>query len=249
MLLKSLKILNLSHSHQLTNTLDFSNILNLERLILEDCTRLLKAHESIRELRGLILLNLEDCKSLRKLPQQIGHLKALKELILSSCSKLNQFPTELGNLESLTAFNADKTNIYPSVSTNGDKKLWSSLFLSRILRSKRCPNSISFSLGSFSRSLVSLSLAQYNLSNDGIPRDIGGMSLLQDLNLSENPICSILDSIKCLTLLQSLALVSCSRLQSLLELPMSLNDLDLFEYRSLEIITNLPNMLSSLGTV
>ncbi|CAL5378148.1 unnamed protein product [Camellia sinensis] len=86
-------------------------------------------------------------------------------------------------------------------------------------------------------------------SMDWTDFDIGGLSLLQDLNLSGNPICSKPDSIKCLTLLQSLALVSCSRLQSLPELPMSLNNFDLFKCKSLEMVTNLPNMLSSLDMI
>ncbi|XP_059654363.1 disease resistance protein RUN1-like [Cornus florida] len=49
--LKSLKILNFSHSHDLIETPDFSNVPNLESLILEDCITLIKAHESIGELK------------------------------------------------------------------------------------------------------------------------------------------------------------------------------------------------------
>ncbi|GMP39606.1 hypothetical protein CsSME_00010373 [Camellia sinensis var. sinensis] len=245
-LLKLLKILNLSHSHRLTNTPDFSEIPNLERLILKDCTNLIEVHESIGELRGLVLLNLEDCKRLRKLPQQIGHLKSLRKLIISGCSKLNQFPIELSNLESLTVFHANRTAICQSLSTTGEDKLWYSFFWPRILKPEKCPNSINFPLASLSRSLVSLSLAYCNLPDDAIPRDIGGLSLLQSLNLTGNPICSLPDCINCLTMLQSLRLNSCTRLQSLPELPMSLSDLDLHTCESLEVVTNLPNLLRSL---
>ncbi|KAI8025975.1 TMV resistance protein N [Camellia lanceoleosa] len=248
-LLKLLKILNLSHSHRLTNTPDFSEIPNLERLILKDCTNLIEVHESIGELRGLVLLNLEDCKRLRNLPQQIGHLKSLKKLIISGCSKLNQFPIQLSSLESLTVFHANRTAICQSLSTTGEDKLWFSFFWPRILKPEKFPNSINFSLASLSRSLVSLSLEYCNLPDDAIPRDIGGLSLLQSLNLRGNPICSLPDSINCLTMLHSLGLNSCTRLQSLPELPMSLSDLDLYKCKSLEVVTNLPNLLRSLELV
>ncbi|MCI18744.1 TMV resistance protein N-like, partial [Trifolium medium] len=38
--LEKLKILNLSHSHYLTHTPDFSNLPNLEKLVLKDCPML-----------------------------------------------------------------------------------------------------------------------------------------------------------------------------------------------------------------
>ncbi|CAL5378152.1 unnamed protein product [Camellia sinensis] len=248
-LLRLLKILNLSQSHRLISTPDFSEIPNLERIILKDCINLIEVHESIGELSRLVLLNLKYCRRLRKLPQQICHLKSLKELILYGCSELNQLPTELGNLESLTVFNADKTSICQSQSTTDKKNFWGSFFLSWILKPRKCPNPISFSLASLSHSLVTLSLAHCNLSDEALPRDIGLLSVLRNLNLSGNPICSIPDSIKCLTQLQSLALDSCTRLQSLPELPMSVNNLDLYKCRLLEMVINLPNLLKSLDVV
>ncbi|KAL7257933.1 hypothetical protein ACSBR1_004119 [Camellia fascicularis] len=48
--LDSLKILDLSHSHCLTKTLDFSKVPYLERLILKNCARLVEVHESIGHL-------------------------------------------------------------------------------------------------------------------------------------------------------------------------------------------------------
>ncbi|KAL7205655.1 hypothetical protein ACSBR2_018559 [Camellia fascicularis] len=248
-LLRLLKILNLSQSHRLINTPDFSEIPNLERIILKDCINLIEVHESIGELSRLVLLNLKYCRRLRKLPQQICHLKSLKELILYGCSELNQLPTELGNLESLTLFNADKTAICQSQSTTDEKNFWGSFFLSWILKPRKCPKPVSFSLASSSHSLVTLSLAHCNLSDEALPRDIGLLSVLQNLNLSGNPICSIPDSIKCLTQLRSLALDSCTRLQSLPELPMSVNNLDLYKCCSLEMVINLPNLLKSLDVV
>ncbi|KAL7205668.1 hypothetical protein ACSBR2_018570 [Camellia fascicularis] len=58
-----LKTLNLSHSHSLAKTPDFSLLPNLERLILKDCISLFKIHESISNLERLVLLNAKDCKN------------------------------------------------------------------------------------------------------------------------------------------------------------------------------------------
>ncbi|CAL5340724.1 unnamed protein product [Camellia sinensis] len=68
-LLKSLKILDLSHSHCLTKTPNFSEVPNLEKLIFINCARLVEVHESIGHLERLVLFNLKDCKNLRKLPR------------------------------------------------------------------------------------------------------------------------------------------------------------------------------------
>ncbi|KAK2980878.1 hypothetical protein RJ640_006250 [Escallonia rubra] len=88
-LLRSLKMLDLSHSHGLVyDILDFSLVPNLERLVLKHCINLIEVPESIGVLQRLVLLNLEGCQNLRKLPTTIHQLKSLEELILSGCSKL-----------------------------------------------------------------------------------------------------------------------------------------------------------------
>ncbi|PSS21673.1 TMV resistance protein like [Actinidia chinensis var. chinensis] len=241
-----LRFLNLSHSHGLTKTPDFSGLPNLERLILKDCIALMEVHESIGELERLVFLNLTDCKNLRKLPKTVCKLQSLKKLILSGCSKLVELPIELGNLESLTVLHADKISINQLVSTTGEVKSWRARFWSWVSRERKCPEPITFSLASLSHSLVKLSLANCNLSNDAIPIDLRSLSLLQYLNLSENPICSLPESIKGLCVLQDLWLDSCTSLQSLPELPMSLIKLKAINCTSLKRITNLPNMLKSL---
>ncbi|XP_059631372.1 disease resistance protein RPV1-like [Cornus florida] len=237
-LLGSLKILNLSHSHGLTNTPDFSKVPNLERLILKNCINLIEIHESIGELGRLVLLNLDGCKNLRKLPSKIDQLKSLETLILSRCLKLMKLPTKLGKMESL------KMLLAPSMTTG--VRSWPSHFRDLLLGPRRSPQSISFSLCSLPCSLSSLSLSGCNLSNDAILNDLGSLPLLQNLDLSENPICSLPESINCLTMLQALKLENCTTLQLLPQLPMSLRVLHISECRSLEMITNLPNLLKSL---
>ncbi|KAI9111167.1 hypothetical protein K1719_017778 [Acacia pycnantha] len=57
--LEKLKFLNLSHSHYLIQTPDFSNLPNLERLVLRDCSRLSMVHDRIEQL---------DNTAIRKVP-------------------------------------------------------------------------------------------------------------------------------------------------------------------------------------
>ncbi|KAJ7961680.1 Disease resistance protein (TIR-NBS-LRR class) [Quillaja saponaria] len=110
-LLEGLKILNLSHCHFLTQTPDFLELPNLEKLILKDCPNLSAVHESIGCLNGLVLVNLRDCKCLGNLPRSIYKLKAVKTLILSGCSKIDRLEEDLEQMESLTTLIADNTGI------------------------------------------------------------------------------------------------------------------------------------------
>lgn len=83
--LENLKFLNLSHSHCLVQTPDFSHMPNLEKLILKDCPRLSEVSHTIGHLHKVLIINLKDCTSLRNLPRTIYSLKSLKTLILSGC--------------------------------------------------------------------------------------------------------------------------------------------------------------------
>ncbi|XP_028091613.1 disease resistance protein RPS4B-like [Camellia sinensis] len=109
--LESLKILDLSHSHCLFETPDFLEVPNLERLILENCARLVEVHESVGHLQRLVLLNLKDCKNLRKLPRSIVMLNFLETLDISGCSNIKELPVEMGTMDSLTKFSANGTII------------------------------------------------------------------------------------------------------------------------------------------
>ncbi|KAJ6978657.1 TMV resistance protein N-like [Populus alba x Populus x berolinensis] len=93
--LPKLKILDLRHSRDLIRTPDFSGLPALEKLILEDCIRLVQIHESIGDLQRLLILNLRNCTSLMELPEEMSRLNALQELVLDGCSNLNSLNMEL----------------------------------------------------------------------------------------------------------------------------------------------------------
>ncbi|KAK7294622.1 hypothetical protein RJT34_17511 [Clitoria ternatea] len=110
-LLDKLKILNLSHSRRLTETPDFSELPNLERLILKGCSSLSLVHQSIGNLSKLLLVNLRDCKKLKDLPRSIYKLKSLKTLIISGCSMINKLEEDIEQMESLTTLMAVNTTL------------------------------------------------------------------------------------------------------------------------------------------
>ncbi|TQD92533.1 hypothetical protein C1H46_021869 [Malus baccata] len=192
--LPSLRILDISHSQCLSETIDFSLFPNLEELILVDCTSLKNVHESIGNLERLVYLNMKDCKNLRMLPKNMCMLKSLETLILSGCSNLDEFPVEMmKKMESLKVLQTDGIAI-------GE------------LSPERC-------LSSFPCSLVELSLKGCNLSDDVFLTDLSNLSYLRRLHLDENPICSLPVFIKGLRRIDELSFKGCDRLESLVGLP------------------------------
>jgi len=109
--LEKLKILNLSHSHFLTKSPDFSNMPNLEQLVLTDCPKLSEVSHSIGYLNKILLINLEDCIGLQSLPRSIYKLKSLNTLILSGCIKIDKLEEDMEQMESLTTLIANNTAI------------------------------------------------------------------------------------------------------------------------------------------
>uniref|UniRef100_A0A6N2KIY0 TIR domain-containing protein n=1 Tax=Salix viminalis TaxID=40686 RepID=A0A6N2KIY0_SALVM len=127
--LPKLKILDLRHSHGLIRTPDLSGIPRLENLILEDCIHLVQIHESIGDLRCLVMLNLKNCKSLVELPEEVSGLNSLQELYLNGCSNLESLNFELGNHQGHRLLQSDACAAStPSIITSLSLKL---LFPSR----------------------------------------------------------------------------------------------------------------------
>lgn len=110
-LMEGLKSLNLSHSHYLKETPNFSRMPYLEKLILKDCPHLSIIHPTIGDLKYIVQINLKDCKSLKHLPRSFYNLKSLKTLNLYGCSKINKLEEDIGRMESLTTLDATKTSM------------------------------------------------------------------------------------------------------------------------------------------
>ncbi|XP_048430327.1 disease resistance protein RPV1-like isoform X2 [Pyrus x bretschneideri] len=233
--LPRLKILNLSHSHGLRTTPDFSGLPNLERLILKHCINLVEVDESIGYLEKLLVLNLQGCKNLMKLPI----LRSVKDLDLSGCSKLVLGANSTATTDHLqsTACEMKKLNLL-------SPKSWYSIW--SLLSPRKNIESSSFSLASLPHSLTSLRLDCCNLSE--IPSALTMLPSLEYLDLNNNPITSLPESMNNLVKLRTLAVEDCTNLTMLPELPHSLKQLNGRGCTSLKRITNLPNLHISPAT-
>ncbi|KAJ4958513.1 hypothetical protein NE237_025624 [Protea cynaroides] len=260
-MLSKLKVLNLSHSHGLTQTPDFSGLPIVERLIFEGCTSLVEVHHSIGKLERLVFLSLKDSENLRNLPTSICELKSIENLILCGCSKLEKLPEELGNMRCLRELLADKTAIQEIPFSIGRLKNLRCLSLSGCKRStskvwnplfwfwsalREVPNSITLlptSIWGLS-SLRKLNVSNCNLLDGAIPSEIGSICSLQNLDMGYNKFCSLPASINHLSQLKYLQLQNCTRLQSLPELPSSLKELDINSCGSMESLPYLEKLSS-----
>uniref|UniRef100_A0A7N0R939 Uncharacterized protein n=1 Tax=Kalanchoe fedtschenkoi TaxID=63787 RepID=A0A7N0R939_KALFE len=91
----ALKVLNLSHSHQLRCTPDLSSAHMLEHLSCKDCITLVEVHESIGKLENLTYLNMEGCVKLVTWPESMGTFKKLSSFSAKGCITLRNLPTNL----------------------------------------------------------------------------------------------------------------------------------------------------------
>ena len=233
-MLEKLKFLNLSHSHYLSQTPDFSKLPNLEKLILKDCTSLFEVHESIGDLQSLILVNLEGCKSLKCLPRSFYKLKSLETLILSGCCKIDHLDDDLGELKSLKILLADNTAIKQEISIIAPLKNLNYVslrgfegspreILDSYFRSRISPwNSIMpFNLLPDSpqgmNSPKECFLSDCNLSDEAIPEDPGSLCSLQSIDLQSN--CTVLERMPNLSKISRMQTLSLTNFHKLVEIP------------------------------
>lgn len=211
--LRFLKILDLSHSYDLLRTPDFSGLPSLEKLMLQNCVSLVEVHETIGFLEALVLLNLKNCKELWGLPDSICMLKGLVTLNISGCSNLEYIPMDIDKMDSLKELYADGTAINQARDGVGS---WHAFLRSWVWKGRVFPKISPIFLPN---SLVTLSLANSHLSDDAFPIAFSNLSLLEHLDLGQNPISCLPNSIKYLTRLLKLEVESCESLKSLVGLP------------------------------
>ncbi|XP_062028437.1 disease resistance protein RUN1-like [Rosa rugosa] len=99
--LGKLEILDLSHSHYLRQSPDFSQLPNLQYLILKDCVSLPKIDKSIGLVSQLALLNLKGCTKLKDLPEDFYKLRSVRTLVLSGCSRFKKLSKHIGKMRLL----------------------------------------------------------------------------------------------------------------------------------------------------
>jgi len=197
-----LKILDLRHSRDLIRTPDFSGLPALEKLILEDCIRLVQIHESIGDLQRLLILNLRNCTSLMELPEEMSRLNSLQELVLDGCSNLNSLNMELEHHQGRKLLQSDGI----VASTSFISSLSLKLFFPSRFSTRKMLRFTSFSLPRFLESL--------DLSGTPIrflPESIKDLGLLRHLYLKN---CKMLQGLPVLpSYLDSLDMSFCYSLQ------------------------------------
>ncbi|XP_048423257.1 disease resistance protein RPV1 [Pyrus x bretschneideri] len=242
--LQNLKIINLSCSGFLIKSPDFSQVPNLEELILESCTSLLEIHPSIGNLTRLSLVNLEWCNKLVSLPRDFYRLKSVETLLLNGCYQFRELHEDLREMESLRVLRADKTSISQLPHTTVRLKKLTHLSIMAAPCAERF-----YAYGMPTGALNDDGIPNLRilwhpmgaLNDDGIPKDLGSLSSLQFLDLGGNDFHT-LPSFSGLSKLETLLLSKCKFLHTIPDLPTNLKFLDADGCHALETMPNFSEM-------
>ncbi|XP_044469701.1 disease resistance-like protein DSC1 [Mangifera indica] len=213
----------------------------VEELYLNDTA--IKELLSIGHLFRLETLYLENCSRLERLPNSIRELKSLKYLCLSNCSKLDRLPNDIGNLQTLEDLELEEISFVEIPTFITSLINLKRLSLTRCKMQKR----LGIPLVDFFvfQRLSILYLIDYRL--DVLPNDICKLFSLYILDLNGNNFETLPESIKDLSNLGDLYLSNCQRLKYLPKLPRSLRILNAMNCISLESISSLLDMNCLLG--
>ncbi|KAK2640288.1 hypothetical protein Ddye_028083 [Dipteronia dyeriana] len=221
-------------------------------LNLSQCTRLKHISTNICKLKSLQWLNLKNCSGLESFPEIWETMEGLhmlelrgtaikelphNDLDLSDCSKLKILPDNLGNIKSLQELSIDRTAISQLPSTMMHLNELESLSC-RGCRGLRLTRSSDFPC-----SLTDLYLSDCNLKE--IPEDIRLLSSLLELDLSGNDFESLPKSMKQLSKLRHLKVNNCNMLQSLTEVPLSLELLSASDCQQLRSISEASELVNT----
>ncbi|XP_004307463.1 PREDICTED: TMV resistance protein N-like [Fragaria vesca subsp. vesca] len=240
--LVKLKSIDLSYSINLTMTPDFTGIPNLERLVFEGCTNLIKVHPSIALLKRLKIWNFRYCRSMKSLPSEVK-MEYLETFDVSGCSTLKMFPEFMGQMKRLSKLSISGTavkNLPSSVERFSESLAELDLcgivarerpyshFLKQNVRvsssglfPRKSPHPLLPLLASLKHlsCLTSLKLNDCNLHEGEIPNDIGSLSTLKSLELGGNNFVTLPASLRLLSNLGFISVENCKRLEQLPDLP------------------------------
>ncbi|TQD90473.1 hypothetical protein C1H46_023911 [Malus baccata] len=181
-LLHNLKTLDLSHSFSLQKSPDFSEVPNLEELILTACISLSEIHPSIGHLKRLSLVNLTHCWELISLPRDFYKLKSVETLCLNGCSKFREVHEDIGEMISLRTLEADGTVIRPPSIVKLKNLTRLSLKYFRSIHLPHLLHGLNSSIGHLKRlSLVNLTRCDNLIS---LPRDFYKLKSVETLLLN-----------------------------------------------------------------
>ncbi|KAK4278811.1 hypothetical protein QN277_016608 [Acacia crassicarpa] len=230
--LKNLKFIDLSNSHDLVETPDFSKIPNLEKLNLEGCSSLVAVHHSLGQLEKLVELNLSCCTSLQILPKTL-EMNSLTKLDISWCNQLSVLPQFGKCVKKLAVLDARETAV---------TKLPESLGFLSGLRDFNLsgPRDLFLQMSCFNpTSLTMLDLSYCGINDGSIPENFGHLSSLIILRLEGNDFTYLPSGcFSNMFELLHLYLNNCERLKSLPRLPPRLIHLEASGCKSMEHLSS-----------
>nr|GEV49978.1 hypothetical protein [Tanacetum cinerariifolium] len=237
--LPQLKVLQLLHLDSLVSTPDFNGLPRLETLLLLNCGELEEIHPSLGNHTSLKSVRVSNCNKLKMFPT-IVRMEQLESLHIIYCKSL-VFPEIQANMECLVKLDVSYIQIDALLSSIGERctnLIYLRLYCCFNLNSTqvkfdglKCLKEFICSKGPdqkipsplpLTRSLRKLDLRSCHFKDGEIPSDIGELSNLQDLNLSNNNFSKLHFSLSQLTRLKLLNLHHCKRLVKLPELPSSI---------------------------
>ncbi|XP_029125004.1 TMV resistance protein N-like [Cajanus cajan] len=205
-----------------------------QRIFLDLACFVLRLHR--KNLVNLKELDLNSSEELKKLPD-LSKAINLEVLILWGCSRLTKVHPSiftLGKLEKLDLWNCKSFTILAS-----DSHLCSLNYLNLDL----CINLIEFSL--ISKNMTELRLEDTKIRV--LPSSFGHQRKLKSLHLAGSSIVRLPSSFNNLTQLLHLDVYYCTKLQTIAELPLSLETLDAQACYSLQSLPDLPPSLKTLN--
>ncbi|KAF7849787.1 hypothetical protein BT93_L0289 [Corymbia citriodora subsp. variegata] len=178
---------------------------NLQRLLIEECSKLERFPDIPRKLEGLKVLHIS-ASAVKQIPTSIENLCSLKSMNLSHCKNLTSLPSNiynLQNIESLAIVHCSNFIEFPKYE-------------------ELIGPPMKFKLSN----LRDLTLSSCNLSEVGFLDGLSCFPFLRSLRLDGNNITSLPTSICKRDHLSSLYLHDCPQLQEIPELPPSIDYLD-----------------------
>nr|XP_016451595.1 PREDICTED: TMV resistance protein N-like [Nicotiana tabacum] len=183
----------------LLRTPNFSEIPNLQRIILKSCLSLKDVHPSIGNIKKLVSLNMKNCKNLKFLPSSI-QMESLESLNLSGCEKLDTLPEIRGNMELLSEILLGRTAIRELPSSIGRLLGISLLDLHSCENLVRLPASVS------KMRKLKVLILKGCLKLATFPESLGDLEELEELYAGNTAIWRLPDSMENLSKLKILSL-------------------------------------------